>query len=94
MARRNSRDSTSLAISTFRKRRSPYSACSSGCCPTRNTKFTDPLDFYRWVFGISYQYNEYLRFAIDSQNISYYHSQEAIPIAALKPFGYVAGRHF
>ena len=36
-----------------------------------NTNFSnDPLDFYRWVFGISYQYNEYLRFAIDSQNIS------------------------
>ena len=62
--------------------------------PNTNTKFTDPLDFYRWVFGISYQYNEYLRFAIDSQNISYYHSQEAIPIAALKPFGYVPGGTF
>jgi hypothetical protein len=62
--------------------------------PNTNTTFTDPLDFYRWVFGISYQYNEYLRFAIDSQNISYYHSQEAIPIAALKPFGYVPGGTF
>jgi hypothetical protein len=57
-----------------------------------NTQFaSNPLDFYRWVFGVSYQYNEYLRFAIDSQNISYYHSQESIPISELKPFGYSPG---
>ena len=59
--------------------------------PNTNTNFKDPLDFYRWVFGISYQYNEYLRFAIDSQNISYYHSQQSIPISVLKPFGYSPG---
>ena len=57
-----------------------------------NTQFgKDPLDFYRWVFGISYQYNEYLRFAIDSQNLSFYHSQQSIPISVLKPFGYTPG---
>jgi hypothetical protein len=57
-----------------------------------NTQFSsNPLDFYRWVFGLSYQYNEYLRFAIDSQNISYYHSQQSIPISVLKPFGYSPG---
>jgi hypothetical protein len=57
-----------------------------------NTNFvSNPLDFYRWVFGLSYQYNEYLRFAIDSQNISYYHSQQSIPISVLKPFGYSPG---
>lgn len=59
--------------------------------PNTNTAFTNPLDFYHWVFGLSYQYNEYVRFAVDSQNISFYHSQEALPIAALKPFGYVPG---
>ena len=60
-----------------------------------NTNFvSNPLDFYRWVFGISYQYNEYLRFAIDSQNISYYHSQQSIPISVLKPFGYAPGGTF
>ena len=60
-----------------------------------NTQFSnDPLDFYRWVFGISYQYNEYLRFAIDSQNISFYHSQQSIPISVLKPFGYAPGGTF
>ncbi len=60
-----------------------------------NTQFaTNPLDFQRWIFGISYQYNEYVRFAIDSQNLSYYHSQQSIPISALKPFGYSPGGTF
>jgi hypothetical protein len=60
-----------------------------------NTQFaSNPLDFYRWVFGLSYQYNEYLRFAIDSQNISFYHSQQSIPISTLKPFGYSPGGTF
>jgi hypothetical protein len=60
-----------------------------------NTQFaSNPLDFYHWVFGLSYQYNEYLRFAIDSQNISYYHSQQSVPISALKPFGYSPGGTF
>jgi hypothetical protein len=59
---------------------------------TPNTQFaSNPLDFYRWIFGLSYQYNEYLRFAIDSQNISYYHSQQSIPISVLQPFGYTPG---
>ncbi|HVB82065.1 MAG TPA: hypothetical protein VNE82_19215 [Candidatus Binataceae bacterium] len=60
-----------------------------------NTNFaSDPLDFQRWIFGISYQYNEYLRFAIDSQNLSYYHSQQSIPISVLKPLGYSPGGTF
>jgi hypothetical protein len=60
-----------------------------------NTQFaSDPLDFQRWIFGISYQYNEYLRFAIDSQNFSYYHGQQSIPISTLKPFGYSPGGTF
>jgi hypothetical protein len=60
-----------------------------------NTQFaSDPLDFQRWIFGVSYQYNEYLRFAIDSQNFSYYHGQQAIPISTLKPFGYNPGGTF
>jgi len=62
---------------------------------TPNTQFgTNPLDFYRWVFGLSYQYNEYLRFAIDTQNISFYHGQQTIPISVLKPFGYSPGGTF
>lgn len=62
---------------------------------TPNTQFaSNPLDFYRWIFGVSYQYNEYLRFAIDNQNLSYYHSQQSIPISVLKPFGYSPGGTF
>ncbi|HTQ26171.1 MAG TPA: hypothetical protein VMI09_15905 [Candidatus Binataceae bacterium] len=60
-----------------------------------NTNFaTNPLDFQRWIFGLSYQYNEYVRFAIDSQNISYYHNQQTIPISVLKPLGYSPGGTF
>ncbi len=35
----------------------------------------DPLDFQRWIVGLQWQYNEYLRFALDTQNLSYYHNQ-------------------
>ncbi|HEY6418306.1 MAG TPA: hypothetical protein VIX59_04815 [Candidatus Binataceae bacterium] len=41
-----------------------------------NTKVNEnPLDFQRWIAGLSYQYNEYLRIALDSQNLLFYHSQ-------------------
>ncbi len=41
-----------------------------------NTKVNlDPFDFQRWIAGVSYQYNEFLRFAIASQNLDYYHGQ-------------------
>ncbi len=54
-----------------------------------NDKFAaDPLDFQRFILGLSHQYNEYLRFALDSQNFSYYHGQQSIPIKTLTPFGY------
>jgi len=36
---------------------------------------TNPFDFQRWIVGIQWQYNEYLRFALDTQNLSYYHDQ-------------------
>jgi hypothetical protein len=52
-----------------------------------NTKVdNDPLDFQRWVAGVSYQYNEYLRFAIDSQNLMFYHSQRSIPESYVNSF--------
>ena len=51
----------------------------------------DPLDFQRWVVGVAYQFNEYLRFAIDSQNLSYYHSQFGIPVGTAEGFGYATG---
>jgi hypothetical protein len=51
----------------------------------------DPLDFQRLVAGISYQYNEYLRFALDSQNLMFYHDQFSMPVSYLQGFGYVPG---
>jgi hypothetical protein len=51
----------------------------------------NPLDFQRFVVGLSYQYNEYLRFALDSQNLLFYHDQFSLPTSYLKGFGYVPG---
>jgi len=33
----------------------------------------NPFDFQRWIAGISYQYNEFLRFSLSTQNMMYYH---------------------
>jgi hypothetical protein len=45
-----------------------------------NTRIqTDPIDFQRYIVGIAYQYNEYLRFALDTQNLMFYHSQFTFP---------------
>jgi hypothetical protein len=52
----------------------------------------NPLDFQRFVAGISYQYNEYLRFALDSRNLLYYHHHQfGIPVSQAKTFNYVPG---
>lgn len=60
-----------------------------------NDQFSDdPLDFQRFVVGVSYQVNEFLRFALDSQNVLFYHNQESIPVARLARFGYVPGASF
>jgi hypothetical protein len=45
---------------------------------------TNPADFQRWVAGVQYLYSKNLRFAIDSQNLSYYHDQFTFPGAELK----------
>jgi len=56
-----------------------------------NTKVQkDPFDFQRWVVGVSYQYNEYLRFAIDSDNLDYYQGQFNFPTAYAKSFNSAA----
>ncbi len=48
-----------------------------------NTKISkDPIDFQRYIVGIAYQYNEYLRFALDTQNLMFYHSQFTFPADA------------
>jgi len=52
---------------------------------------TNPLDFQRFVVGVSYQYNEFLRFALDSQNTLFYHNQMSIPVTTLKQTNYVPG---
>jgi hypothetical protein len=54
----------------------------------------DPLDFQRFVAGISYQYNEYVRLAVDSQNLLYYHNQFGMAPATAQTFGYVPGSRF
>ena len=54
----------------------------------------NPLDFQRFVAGIAYQYNEYLRFAIDSQNFSFYHNQFGIPVGTAEGFNYSASSSF
>ena len=60
-----------------------------------NDKFADdPLDFQRFIVGLSYQVNEFLRFAVDSQNVLFYHNQEAVPITYLRKFGYMPGATF
>jgi hypothetical protein len=51
----------------------------------------DPLDFQRFIVGVSYQYNEYLRFALDSQNVSFYHDQFNFPVSVAKNFNYIPG---
>jgi hypothetical protein len=51
----------------------------------------DPLDFQRFVVGISYQVNEYLRIAVDSQNLLFYHDQFGLPVSQLRQFNYVPG---
>jgi len=54
----------------------------------------DPLDFQRFVAGVSYQYNEYLRFAVDSQNLLYYHNQMSLSPGQAALFGYQEGGKF
>jgi len=47
----------------------------------------NPFDFQRWTAGISYQYNEFLRFALDTQNMMYYHKNFAFSRAEADHFG-------
>ncbi len=54
----------------------------------------DPFDFQRLVLGIAYQYNEYLSFALDTQNIFYYHSQFSVPVSYAKEFNWTAPKGF
>jgi hypothetical protein len=62
--------------------------------PNDNYNGPNPLDFQRFVAGVSYQYNEYLRFAIDSQNLSFYHNQFGNSVGYAQEFNYVPGATF
>ena len=46
----------------------------------------DPLDFRTVVGGISYKYGKNWEFALDSQNVIYYHSQFTFPASELARF--------
>lgn len=50
----------------------------------------DPFDFQRWIVGVSYQYNEYLRLAIDGDNLDFYHGQFNFPTPYAKSFNSAA----
>jgi hypothetical protein len=55
-----------------------------------NTKVDrDPLDFYRYMVGVEWQVNEFLRIAIDTQNLEFYHDQEPFSTAYANKFGNV-----
>ncbi len=54
----------------------------------------NPFDWQRFVVGIAYQYNEYLRFAIDEQAILYYHNQYNFPVAYAEQFNYTSPKGF
>jgi uncharacterized coiled-coil protein SlyX len=51
----------------------------------------DPFDFHRAVAGVAYRYNKNLRFAFDSQNILWSHSQFVFPAAQAAQFGPYTG---
>jgi len=47
---------------------------------------TNPLDFRTIVAGISYKYGKYWQFALDSQNVVYYHGQFTFPASQLAAY--------
>jgi hypothetical protein len=54
-----------------------------------NTKVNvNPFDFQTVTLGVAYQWNEYLRFALDTQNTLFYHNQFNFPVSYAKTFGY------
>jgi hypothetical protein len=56
-----------------------------------NTKVQkDPFDFQRWIVGISYEYNEFLHFSLDSDNLDFYQGQTPFPTAEAKSFNSAA----
>ncbi len=54
----------------------------------------DPFDYQRFTLGVAYQYNEYLRFALDEQAVLYYHNQQNFPVSYAKTFNWQAPHGF
>jgi hypothetical protein len=53
-----------------------------------NTKVNrNPFDMQRFTLGVWYQYNDYLRFALSSQNLSFFQDQFTFPLAYARQFG-------
>ncbi len=46
----------------------------------------DPFDFYRYMIGVEWQVNEFVRIAVDTQNLHFYHGQEAFSTAYANQF--------
>jgi len=49
----------------------------------------DPLDFYRYMVGIEWQINEFVRLAVDTQNLQFYHDQTPFSTAYANSFANV-----
>src|SRR5215469_5086302 len=67
--------------------KTPFTAFGLWSLWQPNTKVQDnPLDFQRYVIGVQWQINEFVRVALDSQNLSYYHSQHDVSQAYVDSF--------
>ena len=67
--------------------RTPFTAFGLWSLWQPNTNVQDnPLDFQRWVVGVQWQINEYLRIALDNQNVNYYHSQHDVAMSYVDSF--------
>lgn len=49
----------------------------------------NPLDFYRYMEGVEWQVNEFIRVAVETQSLSYYHSQQPFSTAYANQFAKV-----
>jgi len=46
----------------------------------------DPLDFMRYMAGVEYRFNEFVRIAVDTQNTIFYQSQNPFPTSEANHF--------
>jgi len=67
---------------------SPFTAFGMFELLQPNTKVDEnPNDFQRFILGLNYQYNEFVRFSLASQNLLYYHNQFTVAGSEVKHFG-------